>query len=221
VILACNTASARALRTLQQRHLPARRPDRRILGVVRPSAEALAGLPPEAVPGAAPAVDSTGTVAVLGTAGTVASDSYHLELEKLAPRLRLIQQACPLWVPLVEEGELSGPGTDFFLHKYLDPVLAAAPDLTRILLGCTHYPLLLPAIRTVVPPAIELIEQGEIVALRLSQWMARHPDMEARLGRGGARRYLTTDDPAWFAARAATLLGRDIAAEPARLRAVD
>jgi len=146
-----------------------------------------------------------------------------MELSKLAPLLRVVQQACPLWVPLVEEGELSGPGTDFFLHRYLDPVLAAAPDLSRILLGCTHYPLLLPAIRAsgIVPPAIELLEQGEIVASRLAQWMGRHPDMEARLGRGGTRRYLTTDDPAWFAARAATLLGRDVAVEPVRLRAVD
>jgi glutamate racemase len=221
VILACNTASARALRTLQQRHLPARRPDRRILGVVRPSAEALAGLPPDALPGAAPAVPATGTVAVLGTAGTVVSDSYHLELEKLAPRVRLIQQACPLWVPLVEEGELAGPGTDFFLHKYLDPVLAGAPDLSRILLGCTHYPLLLPAIRAIVPRGIEVLEQGQIVAARLAEWMARHPEMEARLTRGGTRRYLTTDDPSWFAARAAALLGRQVSAEPARLHEVD
>ena len=109
VILACNTASARALRTLQQRHLPARRPHHRILGVVRPSAEALAGLPPDAPPDAGARGSSSGTVAVLGTAGTIASDSYRLELAKLAPGLRLVQQACPLWVPLVEEGELAGP----------------------------------------------------------------------------------------------------------------
>jgi glutamate racemase len=130
VILACNTASARALRTLQQRHLPARRPSHRILGVVRPSAEALAGLPPDAPPGSLPATppdgqaraSSTGTVAVLGTTGTIASDSYRLELAKLAPELRLVQQACPLWVPLVEEGELAGPGVDYFLHKYLNQI---------------------------------------------------------------------------------------------------
>jgi glutamate racemase len=221
VILACNTASARALRTLQQRHLPARRPDRRILGVVRPSAEALAGLPPDAIPGVTPAVSAAGTVAVLGTAGTIGSDSYRLELAKLAPRLHLIQQACPLWVPLVEEGELAGAGADYFLHKYLDPLLAADSPPERILLGCTHYPLLLPAIRAIVPPSIELLEQGQIVAERLAAWLGRHGDVEARLGRGGARRYLTTDDPGWFAARAAGLLGRAILAEPARLRALD
>ena len=221
VILACNTASARALRTLQQRHLPARRPDRRILGVVRPAAEALAGLPPEALPGTT-APGTTGAAAVLGTAGTIASDSYRIELAKLAPRLALIQQACPLWVPLVEAGELEGAGTEFFLHKYLDPVLAAAPRPQRILLACTHYPLLLPAIRAVVDQApggagIQILDQGRLVADRLAAWMARHPEMADRLGRGGARRYLTTDDPRWFAARAEALLGRPIVAEAVHL----
>jgi glutamate racemase len=226
VILACNTASARALRTLQQRHLPARRPDRRILGVVRPAAEALAGIPPDAAPGTTAPAETAGAVAVLGTTGTIASDSYRLELAKLAPRLTLIQQACPLWVPLVEAGELDGPGTDFFLHKYLDPVLAAAPRPDRILLACTHYPLLLPAIRRAIDratggAAIALLDQGPIVADRLATWMARHPEMETRLGRGGTRRYLTTDDPAWFAGRAAALLGRPIAAEAVHLPAVE
>jgi len=227
VILACNTASARALRTLQQRHLPARRPDRRILGVVRPSAEALAGLRADAVPGAPGAVEARGTVAVLGTAGTIGSDSYRLELAKLAPQLRLVQQACPLWVPLVEEGELAGPGAEYFLRKYLDPVLAASPD--RILLACTHYPLLLPAIAAIVveerartratAPA-EILVQGDIVAARLAAWMARHPEMTARLGQHGARRFATTDDPQWFAARAAALLGREIAVEKVHLAPV-
>jgi len=226
VVLACNTASARALRTLQQRHLPLRRPDRRILGVVRPAAEALAGIPADADPRATTTVATGGAVAVLGTAGTIASDSYRLELAKLAPRMRLIQQACPLWVPLVEAGELDGPGTEFFLHKYLDPVLAAAPRPERILLACTHYPLLMPAIRRVVDraprgAAIELLDQGRIVADRLANWMARHPEMETRLGRGGTRRYLTTDDPAWFAARAASVLGRAITAEAVHLPSVD
>jgi glutamate racemase len=223
VILACNTASARALRTIQQRHLPARRPDRRVLGVVRPSAEALAALPPGAIPGVTPASAATGTVAVLGTTGTIASDSYRLELEKLAPGLRLVQQACPLWVPLVEEGELDGPGVDHFLHKYLDPVLApprGGEPPARILLGCTHYPLLWPRLRAIVPAEIELITQGEIVAERLADWLVRHPEMERRLGRGGTRRYVTTDDPAWFAERGARLLGRPIHAETVRLPAI-
>ncbi len=225
VILACNTASARALRTLQQRHLPARRPSHRILGVVRPSAEALAGLPPEAPPGTVAAASATGTVAVLGTAGTIGSDSYRIELAKLAPRLQLVQQACPLWVPLVEEGELAGPGTDYFLHKYLDPILASPARPERILLACTHYPLLRPAIRAVVQaatndPSIEILDQGEIVASRFAQWLTRHPEMTPRLSRNGARRYATTDDPAWFAARAAALLGREIAVEKVHLHPV-
>jgi glutamate racemase len=213
VVLACNTASARALRTLQQQVLPARHPGRRVLGVVRPSAEALAGLPPGALPGVTPPAGVTGTVAVLATQGTVASDSYRLELAKLAPRLRLVQQACPLWVPLVEAGELEGPGVEFFLHRYLDPLFGGpGPPPGKLLLGCTHYPLLLPAIRRVAPPAVELLAQGPIVAERLADWLGRHADVEARLGRGGGRRYLTTDDPGWFAARGQDILGAPMSA---------
>jgi glutamate racemase len=221
VILACNTASAQALRTLQQVDLPARHPDRRILGVVRPSAEALAGLPPAAVPGVTPPSLRAGTVAVLGTAGTVASGSYRLELAKLAPGIALIEKACPLWVPLVEAGELSGAGTRYFLHQYLDPILAD-PDRrpSRILLGCTHYPLLLPGIRALVDPDIALLTQGTIVADRLADWLQRHPEMEARLGRGGTRRYRTTDDPAWFAAQGARVMSEPVQAETVALRPV-
>jgi glutamate racemase len=218
VVLACNTASAQALRTLQQRHLPAYRPDRRILGVVRPSAEALAGLPPGAIPGVTAPALTTGTVAVLGTRGTVASGSYALELGKLAPGLRLVQQACPLWVPLVEAGELDGPGAAHFLHKYLDPLFAVAQPPTRILLGCTHYPLLLPGIRAIVPPEAELIAQGPLVADRLADWLERHPEMERRLSRGGGRRYATTDDPQWFAAQGQAILSVPLAVDKVRLR---
>lgn len=217
VILACNTASARALRNIQQLHLPARRPDRRVLGVVRPSVEALAGLPPGAIPGETSPSSVTGTVAVLGTEGTIASGSYAMELRKLAPSLRLIQQACPLWVPLVEAGELDGPGTEWFLRRYLEPLLNAQPLPQRILLGCTHYPLLLPGIRKIVPPSIEVIAQDKIVAQGLSYWLKKHPDQESRLTRGGQRRFATTDDPEWFAAHGQILLGRPIKAERATL----
>ncbi len=220
VILACNTASARALRTLQQRHLPTRRPDRRLLGVVRPSVEALAGLPAGTIPGQTPPSSVEGVVAVLGTEGTVASDSYGIELRKLAPRLRLIQQACPLWVPLVEAGELDGPGTEWFLRRSLEPVLPPHDLPQRLLLGCTHYPLLLPALRRLVPPSVEILSQGEIVATRLANWLERHPEQAARLARSGRRRFATTDDPAWFAERGARLLGYPFAAERARLRPV-
>lgn len=217
VVVACNTASAQALRTLQQRHLPAHRLDRRILGVVRPSAEALAGLPPGAIPGVTQPSLAEGTVAVLGTAGTVASGSYALELAKLAPRLRLIEHACPLWVPLVEAGETSGPGVDYFLHKYLDPLFARPDPPTRLLLGCTHYPLLQAGIRAMVPPAVEIIAQGELVAERLADWLVRHPEMEQRLSRHSRQRYATTDDPAWFASQGEPIMRTPITVEKVRL----
>jgi glutamate racemase len=220
VILACNTASTRALRTIQQVHLPARRPDRRVLGVVRPSVEALAGLPPGAVPGETAPSSATGIVAVLGTEGTVASDSYGIELRKLAPQLELIQQACPLWAPLVEAGEFDGPGTEWFLRRNLDPVLNPDRLPQRLLLACTHFPLLLPGIRRIVPPSVEILAQGEIVASRLAAWLARHPDQEVRLSRNARRRFATTDDPAWFALRGERLLGRPLQAERVRLRPV-
>jgi glutamate racemase len=221
VVLACNTASARALRTLQQRELPRAFPDRRILGVVRPSVEALAGLPPGALPGITAPAAVAGTVAVLGTPGTIASNSYGLELARLAPGLRLIQQACPMWVPLVENDELTGEGAEYFLRKYLGPVVTAPDRPGRILLGCTHYPLLLPGIRAMVPADIEILPQGELVAERLADWLVRHPEMERRLARGGARRYLTTDDPAWFAAHGARILGAEMSAEKVRLPAIN
>lgn len=218
VVLACNTASARALRNIQQLHLPRHRPDRRVLGVVRPSVEALAGLPPGAIPGETAPSATRGTVAVLATDSTVASDSYGIELRKLAPQVHLIQQACPLWVPLVEAGELDGPGAEWFLRQSLEPVLAARPRPERLLLGCTHFPLLLPCLRRLVPPDVEILNQAEIVATRLADWLRRHPEHETRLARGTTRRFATTDDPEWFRARGERLLGRSFAAERVRLK---
>lgn len=220
VVLACNTASARALRNIQQLHLPVRRPDRRVLGVVRPSVEALAGLPPCAQPGKTTPSDASGVVAVLGTESTIASDSYGIELRKLAPKIELIQQPCPLWVPLVEAGELNGPGTEYFLRRALEPVLSRNRPPKRILLGCTHYPLLLESIRRIVPDDIDVLSQGDIVASRLRDWLQRHPEHEARLARDGRIRFATTDDPVWFAARGERLLGRPLTAERVRLRPV-
>jgi glutamate racemase len=220
VILACNTASARALRNIQQLHLPRHRPDRRVLGVVRPSVEALAGLPPGALPGETAPSSVTGTVAVLATESTVASDSYGIELRKLAPGLTLVQQACPLWVPLVEAGELSGPGTEYFLKRSLASVLDRVDRPQRLLLGCTHFPLLLPVLRALVPPEIELLDQGAIVAAQFADWLYRHPEHAQKLPRTGTHRFATTDDPAWFAARGARLLGYAFTAERARLRPV-
>jgi glutamate racemase len=218
VVLACNTASARALRNLQKLFLPAFYPTHRILGVIRPSAEALAGIAPGAGLNGARATAVEGTVAVLATRATVDSDSYALELAKLAPRLRLVQQPCPLWVPLIEEGELAGPGIEHYLHKYLDPLLDGTlerPD--RILLGCTHYPILIGGIRAIVPPRIDVLAQADIVADRLVDWLLRHPEMERRLSRGGQQRFEVTTDRALFEAQTAQLLGRSIRAEQIQL----
>jgi glutamate racemase len=220
VVIACNTASARALRSIQQKDLPARAPDRRVLGVVRPSAEALAGLPSGAIPGVTEPALVTGTVAVLGTAGTVASDSYRLELAKLAPKLTLLQQVCTLWVPLVEAGETEGPGADYFLAKYLAPLFEGSEGPTRILLGCTHYPLLLSGIAAHVPAHVEILPQGPLVAERLADWLVRHPEMETRLRHGGGYEVLTTDDPVWFGAFGQRVLGGPFDATKVRLRPV-
>jgi glutamate racemase len=218
VVVACNTASSRALRTLQQLHLPRYRPDRSVLGVVRPSVEALAGLPSGALPGVTPPSDAEGRVAILGTQGTVASDSYRIELAHLAPRLRLVQQACPLWVPLVEAGETEGAGPEWFLHRYLDPLFA--PDVespSRILLACTHYPVLMEGIRRIVPHDVALLSQGPIVAERLEDWLHRHPDMDRRLSRSASTEFWTTDDAGRFGDLGARLLGRPIDARKVRL----
>lgn len=221
VVLACNTSSARALRNIQQLHLPKRWPGRRVLGVVRPSVEALAGIPvgTVAIPDETAPAETDGLVAVLGTEATIASDSYGIELRKLAPRIRLVQLACPLWVPLVEAGELDGPGTDFFLRKALAPLLPPNETPSRVLLGCTHYPLLMPALRRILPAETEILGQGGLVAERLADWLRRHPEQAAAVTRGGTRRYCTTDDPAWFATRGEKLLGTAIHAERVRLTA--
>ena len=213
VVLACNTVSARALRHLQQNHLPRHRPDRRILGVIRPSAEALAGLPPGVLPGITPPSDQAGTVAVLATVGTIESGVYPEELRQLSPHLQVLQQACPLWVPLVEAGELEGQGTEWFLHRYLDPLFERDDPPTRILLGCTHYPLLYDGIRRIVPSFCEVVSQGELVADRLESWCRSHPDMEARLGRQGLRRFATTENARWFSERGTMYLGMPCPAE--------
>ncbi len=217
VILACNTASARALRNLQQYWLPEAWPDRRLLGVVRPSVEALAGLPPGSIPGQTPPSELAGRLAVLATASTVASDSYRLELEKFAPGVELIQQACLLWVPLVENGETEGPGAEHYVRKYLQPLFNRPAPPERLLLGCTHYPLLLPLIRQLVPAGTEILAQGPLVAERFQDWVQRHPEFACRLGRRGNRRWLTTDDPAWFAAQARSLIGLEIEAIQVRI----
>jgi glutamate racemase len=207
VVIACNTASAKALRTLQQKLLPAKWPDRRVLGIIRPSAEALAASAPDS------------RVALWATEGTVRSDSYAMELEKLAPHVKLTQVACPLLVPLVESGELEGEGLEFFVRKYWRETVARAGTETpdALLLACTHYPLLYPVIRRVVPERTKILVQADIVAPALEDYLRRHPELETRLTQGGGERFLTTDQTAGFSRLASLFLGRPVAAERVEL----
>lgn len=200
VVIACNTASAKALRTVQQKLLPELHPDRRVLGIIRPSVEALARLP------------AGRTVALWATAGTVQSQSYALELHKLRPDLRLVQTACPLLVPLVENSELDGPGLDHFLRKYWSETTRDGP-VDALLLGCTHYPLLTAPLRAVVPAHVQILAQGEIVAPSLADYLRRHPELETRLSRGGTTRFLTTDRSDAFDRLAELFLGHAVTSE--------
>jgi glutamate racemase len=206
VIVACNTASAKALRTIQQRALPHEHPDRRVLGVIRPSAEALAAYPRDR------------TVALWATEGTVKSRSFPMELEKLAPGLRLVQKACPLLVPMVEAGELSGPGIEYYIDKYWRETEALASmnqagSINALLLACTHYPLLHPVIRARVPASVDVLVQGDIVAPSLVDYLSRHPEIEGALSRGGTRQVLTTDQTEGFDRLAEIFLGHPVVSE--------
>jgi glutamate racemase len=198
IVIACNTASAKALRSIQQTLLPTLDPTRRVLGIIRPSVEALAR------------DHDARTVALWGTAGTVQSESYAIELAKLAPKMRLVQTACPLLVPLVESGELSGAGLDYFLQKYWAQTVAEDPTVDSLLLACTHYPLLLPRIRAVVPEEVEILSQGAIVAPSLADYLLRHPEIEGRLSRGGKTTFLTTDHSEDFDRLAELFLGHPV-----------
>lgn len=209
VILACNTASAKALRTLQQDDLPkSADPARRVLGVIRPTVEA------------ADALSRTKRVGVLGTEGTIASRSYELEMAKLFPEIRVFPEACPMWVPLVENGETETPAADFFVKRHLDALLARDEEIDTLILGCTHYPLLLPQIRKFLPPRVRVFPQGECVAASLKDYLARHPEMDVRLSRNGNARFLTTESAERFSRTASVFLGGNvgIAAEHIELR---
>lgn len=199
VILACNTASAKALRSIQQRDMPAIDPSRRVLGVIRPTAEALGGL------------TRSGHIGVLGTPATVTSGSYDIEIANLHPDYAVTSHACPMWVPLVEYGEAASDGADFFVAKDIDTLLAADPLIDTVVLGCTHYPLLLPKIQACCAPrGIRVVVQGDIVAESLADYLRRHPDMDGRLTRGGSVDYLTTGDPDAFDRLAAVFTGQPV-----------
>lgn len=206
VILACNTASAKALRNIQQRDLPAIDPARRVLGVIRPTAEAVGTM------------SRTGVIGLLGTPGTVASRSYDIEIDKLHPGFRVVSEAAPMWVPIVEQGFAATDGADWFVREAVDRLLARDPRIDTIILGCTHYPLLYDKIRRAVPQHISLIRQGGIVAASLTDYLRRHPDIDAAISRHATTRYCTTDRAPGFARLAGVFLGRPVDAETISLR---
>lgn len=190
VILACNTASAKALRNIQQKDLPEIDPDRRVLGVIRPTAEVIGNY------------SESGHVGILGTSGTVNSKSYVLEIQKQFPELKIYQEACPMWVPLVENQEYDSEGADYFVKQHIDGILSQSKKIDTLLLACTHYPLLMKKIRQFVGDDITLLSQGEIVAKSLGDYLQRHPEMADKCSRSGTRRFLTTDSTDDFNAHA-------------------
>ena len=181
VILACNTASAKALRSIQQNDLVRYSPQHRVLGVIRPTAEVIGQY------------SKTRKVGILATTGTVQSRSYLLEIHHFFPDIQVFQEACPMWVPLIENDEFNGPGADYFVEKNINQLLAQSPDIDTIVLGCTHYPLMMAKIRQYTPPHIRLLAQGEIVADSLVDYLQRHPEMENWCQKNGSRTFFTTE----------------------------
>jgi glutamate racemase len=197
VILGCNTASAKALRSIQQINLPQLDPSRRVLGVIRPTVECIGEL------------TKTNHVGILGTVGTIKSASYPIEIHKIWPDVQVTGQACPMWVPLVEYNEFTTEGADYFIQKDIEELLQQDPQIDTIILGCTHYPLLLEKIRKYTPSHIQLISQGDYVAKSLQNYMERHPEMDARCTKQGLCRFLTTESVEKFEESAAIFLGQE------------
>ncbi len=198
IILACNTASAKALRSIQQNDLASIGSDKRVLGVIRPSVEALSKY------------TKTGNVGIFATSGTVASDSYVLEIAKLYPQMTVFQQACPMWVPLVENNEHNSKGADFFVKKYISELIGQNKKIDTVILGCTHYPLLLPKIRKYLPERIKILSQGEVLAPSLSDYLNRHHEIETKLSKNYQRIFYTTDIPEIFSEKANIFLNNGI-----------
>lgn len=201
VILACNTASAKALRTIQQKDLPRIDPSRRVLGVIRPTVEYLDQL------------TITKHVGVLATPGTVQSDSYPIEIFKINPAIKVSSVACPMWVPLIENNEHLSAGAEYFVNKNLTELLEKDGNIDTIILGCTHYPLLIPVITKFLPSGVQLLSQGALVAERLSDYLYRHPEIEMRCSKTGTCRYLTTESTEKFNISASIFLNEPIEAE--------
>lgn len=204
VILACNTASAKALRSIQQLDLPKKYPNRRVLGVIRPTAEVIGEM------------SKSKSIGVLGTRGTVKSESYLIEINKFFPDVEVYQQSCPMWVPLIENNEHESEGADYFVKKYIDELLEQSPAIDTILLACTHYPLLAPKIEEVISEQVKLVAQGEIVASSLVDYLARHSEIENLLAKDAQQTFYTSGDTQMFNAHASVFLGTTLEAKPMR-----
>lgn len=200
VILACNTASAKALRTIQQKDLPQIAPNKRVLGVIRPTAEKVGEF------------TKTSHVGLLGTEGTIQSGSYPIEINKIFPEIVVTGKACPMWVPLIENGEHLSDGADFFVKKYINELLSADPMIDTLILACTHYPLLVDKIKMHAPEHMQIISQGPIIADRLKDYLLRHPEMESRLSKNGECIFYTTESVDKFKKSASAFLQESIEA---------
>ena len=201
VILACNTASAKALRTIQQNDLPKLDANRRVLGIIRPTAEIIGSL------------THNRHIGIFATEGTIKSQSYDLEIHKFFPDIQVSGVACPFWVPLVEYNEADSPGADYFVKKGIDQLISLDPQIDTVILGCTHYPLLLPKIEKYIPRNIRIVSQGEYVARSLQNYFERHPEMEQRCTKNGQTRYLTTENPENFKESAQMFLHKPVEVE--------
>lgn len=201
VIIACNTASAKALRSIQQNDLPYLAPQKRVLGVIRPLTE-VAGT-----------ISRNGHVGLLATPGTVRSASYSIEIHKFSPDIHLTQEACPLWVPLVENMEIDNSGTGYFVKNHIDTLFRADPLIDTVILGCTHYPFLLPVIKRYIPDNVEIVSQGNIVADSLKDYLSRHPEIEQCCTKNGKCEFYTTESPEFFDSPASFFFGSEVRAE--------
>jgi glutamate racemase len=200
VILACNTASAKALRTIQQKDLPLIDPAKRVLGVIRPTTEIVGKY------------SKTGHIGVFATAGTVASDSYVVEIKKFYPHMQVVQEACPMWVPLVENNEFDNPGADYYIKQHIQNLLHKDTQIDTIVLGCTHYPLLAPKIKSFLPEHITLLSQGELVSNSLKDYLHRHTEIKEKLTVNNTCRFYTTDDADTFNKNGSLFFGHAISA---------
>ncbi|MBQ2951042.1 MAG: glutamate racemase [Prevotella sp.] len=201
VILGCNTASAKALRSIQQNDLPGIAPNRRVLGVIRPTAEVVGSL------------TLSRHVGILATEGTIKSESYNLEIQKLHPDITVSGVACPFWVPLVEYDEADSPAADYFVEKQISLLMRKDPEIDTVILGCTHYPLLMSKILKYIPRGVRIVPQGEYVAESLQKYFVHHPEMEQRCSKGGIVRYLTTENPDKFRESAQLFLHEEVDVE--------